>query len=109
MLDTISNREIFKRREAIPTLVLRSETPVVLEDLISSIACSNIDRRTNGIVSLFLCHITPSCRNTELKKFKDVTRLDIDLASGEIHVWHLLYTESKPDVVIENGISPAGI
>jgi hypothetical protein len=94
-----------------PTVVIRSETPAPIEDIVSSIASSSIDRRVKGIVSLFMCHVTPSCKVKELQKYKDETRIDIDLVSGELHLWHFAYDPNKPDVVIENGVccSPAEI
>lgn len=85
------------------TKVLHSQTPLRLPELLKSISCSNISRKKSGVVSLFLCHISPSCKSAELKSQKDATRIDIKMGSGEIRIWHLAYNPRKPDVVIKNG------
>lgn len=91
------------------TLVLRSQDRYSLEQLTSTIACSHIDRRKRGRVSLFMCHVSLNCPCKELLLYREATRVDIDLKSEEIRVWLLTYHPTKPDVVIKNSVvsSPA--
>jgi hypothetical protein len=100
---------VWKRNPRSSTEVLRSQTPLRLNEIISSISCSNISRKKDGVVSLFMCHVSPSCKSAELKAQKDATRIDIKVHSGDIRIWRLTYNPRKPDVVIKNGCdgSPA--
>lgn len=91
---------IEKRR----TKVLHSQSPISLDQLISSISCSNIDRKKLGKISLYMCQVSQKCPNTELKMHRDASRMDVDMKSGKVRVWFLNYRPHRPDVVIENAV-----
>jgi len=93
----------------VPTQVLRSNFPLSLNELLSSISCSTINRKKDGVVSLFMCSVSPSCKSEELRANRDATRIDIQVVTGDIRVWRLTYNPRKPDLVIRNGCasSPA--
>lgn len=86
------------------TKVLRSQLPLSLDQLISSISCSNIDRKKLDKISLFMCQVSNKCPNTELKIHKNASRMDIDMKSGKVRVWLLNYDPHRPDLVIENAL-----
>lgn len=88
------------------TQKLRSESPLPFDKLISGISFSGIERRPKGPTSLYMCHVTQGCPNTEVKQHREATRIDFDFVTGEIKMWLLAFDPSKPDVVIENAVLP---
>jgi len=87
-----------------PTKVVCASLPVSLKKILSSIVFSNINRKKDGFISLFLCHIPPCCHLPELKELQDASRIDLNLKTGEIKVWQMVYNPDLPDLVIQNGI-----
>ncbi len=87
--------------------VLRSEEALPLDQFISSVACSNIDRRKGERISLYMCQVSQSCPSKAIRQHRDASRMDIDMTTGKVRVWFLAYNSRKPDVIIENAVLPS--
>jgi hypothetical protein len=78
---------------------LRASVQVPLEELLTRITSSHIERR-KGFITLFMCSISPSCRIPELLLNPSASRIEIDIEKGKVKVWLYEHKPKKPDVLI---------
>lgn len=78
--------------------ILQASQQMSLEDLLTRITSSHIERK-DGVIALFMCSISPSCKIPELLLNPNATR--IELSAGDVRVWLYEFTPRKPDFIIE--------
>lgn len=83
--------------------VIASPEEYSLKKMSAWINASSIER-DKGIVSFFLCNISPSCPIEILRTYRFICRIDIDLYSGSLLIWWLEFIKDQPDLIIIDAI-----
>ena len=80
--------------------VLQASNRFDLDRVLGWINSSHIERET-GVITLFMCTISPSCEIPELLLNRQVTRVEVPITTGALRIWLFEFTPDRPDIVIE--------
>jgi hypothetical protein len=85
--------------KSIDTVVAKKAyTPEKISSWITSL--SNITQDNKSI--FFICKISNQCKIKELLRYENPNRIEIDLITGNIHIWNVSYHSDNPDLIIES-------
>ncbi len=85
------------------TLVIQADEPYSVEQLIAWCNASSTERSPE-VISLFICMVSPSCILPILPQNRRLSRIDLDLITGDMSIWELVYDPDNPNYIIEDAI-----